>query len=124
MDVRPAVASDLTEIVRLLADDPLGAKRERLETPLHPAYVEAFAAIARRDGDSLLVAVEGKTIVGCLQVTVIPGLDHWAVLRGDAARIRINKLDETGSKVELIVPYHRRRLINADSKMESNRETT
>jgi tetratricopeptide (TPR) repeat protein len=46
---------------------------------------------------------------------------HWAVLRGDATRIQINKLDAAGSQVELIVPYHRRRPINADSKMESSR---
>ena len=46
---------------------------------------------------------------------------QWVVLRGDAARIRINKLDDTGSQVELIVPYHGRRPIDAGSKMESNR---
>lgn len=46
---------------------------------------------------------------------------HWIVLRGDADRIRINKLDDDGSQVELIVPYHERRPISSGSKMESNR---
>ena len=32
---------------------------------------------------------------------------HWAVLRGDATRIRINKLNAEGSKVELIVAVSR-----------------
>ena len=63
MKVRPATAADLVEIVRLLADDTLGAGRARFEDPLPAAYTEAFTAIARRDGDSVLVAVEGETIV-------------------------------------------------------------
>lgn len=46
---------------------------------------------------------------------------HWKVLRGDAERIQIKPLDETGSKVELIVPYHARRPIAGGDVMESNR---
>ncbi len=46
---------------------------------------------------------------------------HWVVLRGDVSRIRVNKLDDAGSQVELIVPYHERRPITEGSKMESNR---
>lgn len=46
---------------------------------------------------------------------------HWAVLRGDADRITIRKLNESGSRVELIVPYHERRPIVPGSAMESNR---
>lgn len=46
---------------------------------------------------------------------------HWAVLRGDAERIRINKLDASGSVVELLVPYHPRRPVQPDSELESNR---
>jgi GNAT superfamily N-acetyltransferase len=90
MDVRPAIASDLTEIVRLLADDPLGATRERFEDPLPPAYGEAFAAIARRDGDSILVAIEGETIVGCLQLTLIPGLARQGMTRAQIEAVRVD----------------------------------
>jgi len=46
---------------------------------------------------------------------------HWVVLRGDSDRIRINKLDDAGSQVELIVPYHEGSPIAPGSKMESNR---
>ena len=46
---------------------------------------------------------------------------HWAVLRGDETRIRINKLNASGSKVELIVPYHERRPIWPGNERESNR---
>jgi hypothetical protein len=34
---------DLPAIVRMLADDPLGARRERYATPLPAAYGAAFA---------------------------------------------------------------------------------
>jgi GNAT superfamily N-acetyltransferase len=90
MDVRPAVAGDLPEIVRLLADDPLGATRERFEDPLPPAYAEAFAAIAGRDGDTILVAVEGDTIIGCLQLTVIPGLARRGMTRAQIEAVRVD----------------------------------
>lgn len=46
---------------------------------------------------------------------------HWTVLRGDADRITIKPLNETGSRVELIVPYHQRKPLSKDSPMESNR---
>ncbi len=46
---------------------------------------------------------------------------HWAVLRGDADGIEIRPMNETGSVVELVVPYHERRPISPGSKMESNR---
>lgn len=44
---RPAVRGDLPAIVRLLADDPLGAKRETHTDPLPGSYLEAFDAIDR-----------------------------------------------------------------------------
>ncbi len=48
MRVREATAADLPRLVELLADDPLGRQRERLETPLPASYHQAFADI---DGD-------------------------------------------------------------------------
>ena len=91
MDVRPAVADDLPEVVRLLADDPIGATRERFEDPLPPAYAEAFAAIAGRDGDTILVAAEGDSIVGCLQLTVIPGLARQGMTRAQIEAVRVDR---------------------------------
>lgn len=46
---------------------------------------------------------------------------HWSVLRGKAGEIKINKLNEAGSVVELLVPYHERMPIDAGNEMESNR---
>ena len=46
---------------------------------------------------------------------------HWSVLRGDAKRIKINKLNDRGSVVELLIPYHGRAPIAPGNAIESNR---
>jgi hypothetical protein len=46
---------------------------------------------------------------------------HWAVLRGDADRIEVNRRNEAGSVAELLVPYHERRPVAAGSAVESSR---
>ncbi len=45
----------------------------------------------------------------------------WSVLRGDAARIKINYLNDAHSKAELIVPFHARRPDEHDPKIETQR---
>lgn len=47
---------------------------------------------------------------------------HWVVLRGNAERIEIKPLNEAGSRVEILVPYHERRPVDGHHlKIESNR---
>jgi GNAT superfamily N-acetyltransferase len=80
---RRARRADLPGIVRLLADDPLGAKRERYETPLPDAYLSAFEAIDADPNQELMVASLGGEAVGVLQLSFIPGLSHrggWRLL--------------------------------------------
>ena len=45
IDFRPAIRADVERIVEMLADDPLGAKRENAVKPLPKSYYEAFAHI-------------------------------------------------------------------------------
>ncbi len=45
--IRPARCEDLSQIVRLLADDPLGAGREGWADPLPEPYRRAWDAIVR-----------------------------------------------------------------------------
>lgn len=54
---RQATHEDLPEIVRMLADDFLGAQRERYEEPLPESYVKAFEEIAADRNNELIVAV-------------------------------------------------------------------
>jgi len=95
LEIRPANSAELPEIVRLLADDPLGAQRERFENPLPPAYTEAFGAIARQHGNQVLVAVEvgpggNDRVVGCLQLTFIPGLARLGTTRAQIDSVRVD----------------------------------
>ncbi len=88
---RPATEADLPAIVRLLADDPLGATRERFEAPLPEAYGEAFAAIQAQAGNRILVALQDGRVVGCLQLTIIPGLARLGMARGQIEAVRVDE---------------------------------
>ncbi len=89
--VRTATAADLPAIVRLLADDPLGATRECFEEPLPQAYVESFDAIEAQNGNEILVAESDGAVVGCLQLTVIPGLARLGMSRGQIEGVRVDQ---------------------------------
>jgi GNAT superfamily N-acetyltransferase len=96
MEIRLATAAELPGIVRLLANDPLGAQRERFEEPLPPAYADAFDAIMRQDGNQVLVAVAPgpgghDRVVGCLQLTFIPGLARLGTTRAQIEAVRVDQ---------------------------------
>ncbi|MFE6795969.1 GNAT family N-acetyltransferase [Paenibacillus chitinolyticus] len=90
MEIRTAQRGDLEEIVRLLADDELGSHRERYEKPLPPAYEEAFSAITGQMGNSILVAEISGEVVGCLQLTLIPGLARMGMTRAQVEGVRVD----------------------------------
>lgn len=89
LTVREARASDLPAIVGLLADDRLGSGREQAGDPLPDAYHRAFAAIASDPLNHLLVADRAAAVVGCLQLTVIPGLSRMGAWRGQIEGVRV-----------------------------------
>ena len=68
---RKATSQDIPSIVRLLADDPLGASREQYAEPLSPKYYVAFQEIATDKNNHLIVAELDSQIVGTLQLTLI-----------------------------------------------------
>jgi len=86
---RRANAADLEDIVALLADDELGRKREDPDPPLNPRYIDAFAAIDADRNQFLAVVEEGGQIVGCLQLSFIPGLSRLGLWRGQIESVRI-----------------------------------
>jgi ribosomal protein S18 acetylase RimI-like enzyme len=89
VSIRHARRDDLAAIVRLLADDVLGAQRERVEDPVASVYVRAFDEMAGQPGNDLLVAVRDHEIVGCLQLTVIPGLSRAGMRRAQIESVRV-----------------------------------
>jgi len=86
---RRAAAADIEDIVALLADDELGRRREDPDPPLNPRYIDAFAAIDADRNQCLAVVEEGGEIVGCLQLTFIPGLSRLGAWRGQIESVRI-----------------------------------
>jgi len=89
MEIRTAVQHDLEAIVRLLVDDELGISREQFELPLPQAYIDAFAAIEQQSGNSIIVAVENQELIGCLQLTLIPGLARLGMTRAQIEGVRV-----------------------------------
>ncbi|TDD73621.1 GNAT family N-acetyltransferase [Actinomadura darangshiensis] len=89
MTFREATADDLPQIVRLLADDPLGATRETLAEEIPEAYVAAFAAIDKDPNNTLVVADAGGAVAGTLQLTFIPGLTYTGGERAQIEGVRI-----------------------------------
>jgi ribosomal protein S18 acetylase RimI-like enzyme len=87
---RLADAMDLPAIVRLLADDPLGAGREQYADPLPDDYLRAFAAMQAQPGNDLLLATLDGAVVGCLQLTIIPGLSRRGATRAQIEGVRID----------------------------------
>ncbi|MER6738482.1 GNAT family N-acetyltransferase [Streptomyces puniciscabiei] len=94
LDIRRATDQDLPAIVAMLADDPLGARRESPDdmTPYR-------AALERLDADPnqhLVVAVREDRVIGTLQLTIIPGLSRKGATRALIEAVRIHP-DERGS---------------------------
>ena len=90
LTMRLARRDEVPLIVALLAEDKLGAAREDLSEPLSQAYYEAFDAMTSSSDNEMMVAeVEGK-IVGCLQLTYIPGLSRLGALRGQIESVRVS----------------------------------
>jgi len=89
LNFRPATVSDLSAIVAMLADDELGRQREDSSVPLNRIYLDSFAAIDS-DPNQLLAIVENDgVLLGCLQITFIPGLSRLGMWRGQIESVRI-----------------------------------
>jgi ribosomal protein S18 acetylase RimI-like enzyme len=87
--LRPARRDDVPAIVALLADDPLGQARETATDPLPEPYWRAFDELTAQTGNHLLVAERGGMVIGCLQLTIIPGLSRRGMKRGLIEAVRI-----------------------------------
>ena len=91
LEFREAALGDVLPIVRLLADDPLGALRENPNEPLEVGYIEAFEAIEKDPNNELIAVWQEGQLVGCLQITFIPYLTHKGSWRALIEGVRIHK---------------------------------
>lgn len=87
--IREATARDLPRIVELLADDDLGRLREEYTLPLPQCYIDAFECIANDANNLILVACDGETVIGNLQITFTRYLSHKGSLRATLENVRV-----------------------------------
>jgi GNAT superfamily N-acetyltransferase len=87
IELRAAAQADLPALVALLADDPLGSRREA-GADLAP-YRRAFELIVADPAHALVVAVDDGEVVGTLQLSVLPGLSRRGALRGQIEAVRV-----------------------------------
>ena len=87
---RLATEADLIAIIKMLSDDPLGALREKIETPLPEAYLQAFDRIKNDNKQELTVAQINGEIVGTFQLTFIQYLTHQGGLRAQIEAVRVS----------------------------------
>jgi ribosomal protein S18 acetylase RimI-like enzyme len=84
--LREARKEDVPFIVAMLADDELGRTREQLDdmTP----YLIAFDAIAADPHNTQYVWHENGELLGCLQLTVMPGLSQQGAWHAQVEGVR------------------------------------
>ena len=88
--IRRTRREDVGVIVAMLADDPLGGARERIEDPLPQSYFTAFDRLTRDPNILLVVAEDGEgAVVGCLQLCILPGLSSQGASRGLIEDVRV-----------------------------------
>lgn len=86
---RRAGESDLDRILALLADDPLGASRERTDPSHRLPYLAAFRRVDADPNQLLAVAELDGEVVGTLQISFLDGLSRGGMRRGQIEAVRV-----------------------------------
>src|SRR5690625_5036628 len=88
---RRARLADVPAIIALLADDPVGAQREKLTDPPEGSYLQAFNAIDSDANHQLVVAEQNGAVAGTMQLSFLPGLSHQGSWRCQIEGVRVHK---------------------------------
>ncbi|MCS7001841.1 MAG: GNAT family N-acetyltransferase [Dehalococcoidia bacterium] len=95
---RRARAADVPAILRMLADDPLGAARETVADPTPDAYLRAFEEIAADPKQWLVVGERDGEVISTMQVCVLPSLSYRGGRRAIIENVRV-RADHRGRGV-------------------------
>ncbi|HLF74063.1 MAG TPA: GNAT family N-acetyltransferase [Anaerolineales bacterium] len=87
---RTARRADLPSIVRMLADDELGGRRERYADPLPETYYAAFEQIELDPNHALIVAELNGEVVGTLHLMFLPSISFQGGLRAQVESVRVD----------------------------------
>lgn len=86
---RLATEVDLIDIVGMLADDPLGQRREVVQLPLPATYLVALDRIRADPQQELTVVEQEGVIVGTFQLTFIQYLTYQGGVRAQIEAVRV-----------------------------------
>lgn len=84
-----ASREDLSIIVNMLSNDPLGAGREDNQQN-NQAYLAAFNHIEQDPNKEIIVARIDQSVAGVLQLTYIPSLTYQGSWRAQIEGVRVN----------------------------------
>lgn len=87
--LREAKREDIQRIVEMLADDALASGRENLKSM--KAYEAAFDVIAADPNNTLYVWDEEGDVMGCLQLTFIPGISYQGAWIAQVEGVRVDR---------------------------------
>jgi GNAT superfamily N-acetyltransferase len=87
---REALAADVPVLIALLAADSMGKTREIVSEPIDPRYWAGFHAIAADPNQMLVAAERDGRVIGCLQLSFLPGLSRLGAWRGQIEGVRVS----------------------------------
>lgn len=90
MALREARREDIRRIVELLADDEVAHGREDLSGGMAPYHI-AFDAIAADPNNTLYVWEQDGAVMGCLQLTFIPGMSYQGSWIAKVEGVRVDR---------------------------------
>lgn len=89
MELREARREDIRRVVEMLADDDLARSREDLTGDM-AAYHAAFDAIAADPNNTLYVWDDNGAVMGCLQLTFLPGISYQGAWIAQVEGVRVD----------------------------------
>ena len=90
MALREARREDIRRIIEMLADDEVARGREDLSGDM-AAYHAAFDVIAADSNNTLYVWDENGAVMGCLQLTFIPGMSYGGSWIAKVEGVRVDR---------------------------------
>ena len=91
INIRGAERRDLSFIIKLLADDPLGANREDSTMPPNALYLKAWDEISKNNSAEIFVVEDDNQIVGVAQIDYLQYLTYKGGVRAQIEGVRIHK---------------------------------
>lgn len=88
--IRDARESEIAEIVQLSIAGAIEANRYPTFDPTDLGYLAAFRAIAADPNHRLVVVEDSGAIVGCMQISFIPGLPSGGAWRGQLENVHVH----------------------------------